>query len=63
MTSIASRRDTARRLAAPTLLAGLLPLLAGPVQAHPLYDTTHVLRQQGNDCVGATAATSWKPSI
>ena len=30
----------------------LLPLAAGPAQAHPLYDTTRVLEQEGNACVG-----------
>ena len=53
MGAIPSRRNIARRLATPALLAGLLPLLAGPAQAHPLYDTTRFLVQQGKACVGA----------
>lgn len=36
---------------APAALA-LLSLSAGPTQAHPLYDTTHVVQQQGNACLG-----------
>ncbi len=32
----------------------LLPLAAGPARATPLYNTTRVLKQQGNACVGAT---------
>jgi hypothetical protein len=54
MGAIPSRRNTARRLATPALLAVLLPLLAAPAQAHPLFDTTRLLQQQGNACVGAT---------
>ena len=49
-----NRRNIARPFAAPALLAGLLPLLYGQALAHPIYDTTHLLQQQGNACVGAT---------
>ena len=31
--------------------AVLLALSVGPAQAHPLYDTTRVLPQQGNACL------------
>lgn len=54
MTSVPCRRDNLGRLLTPALLAALLPLLDGQALAHPLYDTTHVLEQQGNACVGAT---------
>jgi hypothetical protein len=52
MGPIPSRRTIAGALALPALLASLLPLAAGQVQAHPLYDTTRVLEQEGIACVG-----------
>jgi hypothetical protein len=37
-----------------TVASGLgMLLLAGQAQAHPLYDTSRLLTQQGNACVGA----------
>ncbi|MGD9507543.1 MAG: hypothetical protein AB7I59_25320 [Geminicoccaceae bacterium] len=51
MTPIRFDSTRARWLAlAPWL--GML-LLAGQTQAHPLYDTSRLLTQQGNACVGA----------
>jgi hypothetical protein len=52
MMPIAFGMINARRLA--VAIAASLPLLSGPAQATQLYDTTHVLQQQGNACVGAT---------
>jgi hypothetical protein len=51
MTLIRLGRDPARWL---TLASGAwLSLLAGQAQSHPLYNTSRLLAQQGNACVGA----------
>lgn len=54
MGPIPFRRTNAGALALPALLASLLLLAAGPAQAHRLFNTTRVLAQQGNACVGVT---------
>ena len=43
-----------RMIALPAMLVGLSPIAIDRAQAHPLYDTTRVLTQQGNACAGAT---------
>lgn len=50
MTLLCDNRIKAGALALAVCLA--MPLLAGPTQAHPLYDTTRLVQQQGNACLG-----------
>ena len=51
-TTEADDADLNRRLSLMAAAVMLVPLLGGPAQAHPLYDTTRVLEQEGNACVG-----------
>ena len=52
MTMFASSRKALRGwLGVAAAAAVLLPLSIAPVRAHPLYDTTRLLEQQGNACL------------
>ncbi len=53
MTTVSSGKITARGLTLPACFTVMLLLPFGQAQAHPLYDTTRLLREQGNACVGA----------